>query len=641
MIYNYGQCKNGKFFRWMGKAQGPEKTDGKIDIYRTYFGYPDGTEDIKGYTGPHYTEFFPIDIDNKNLNEAFEVFKIYIQKYPNSRWYFSGSKGFHIEIPLIFFEGFTEGASLYKQFRAYAKKELKAADMAIYDISRLWRITNTVNSKTGLYKIQISMEDINKGLEYILNKAKEKQPTFDIKYNIEKKISINTSKNYDKIHEGAIENGDRHATMMSLIGYLVNKKVDDAVIIQLVSNIPFEDGEEMTQQKIIVAINNLKLRQFQNFKFSSKGKILNIIRNYITAINTGFNITYDKFLGSLKVDGKPIRDVDYVIIKSYLEDNYQLSSRENTTDGVLLAGYEKDIDTLKDYVINLAWDGKPRAESFFIDALGANDTYYTRKVTRVNLLGAIYRALVAGTKHDTMLVLQGGQGIGKSTIISKLAKGWSNTAPLSLNDKDAFQTLDGSWIVEFAELATYKKYDDLARLKEYLTKSEDKYRRSFGKTTTTNPRRCIFMGTTNEKKYLRDQGSEERRFHPLEVKKPNWDLFDDKYIDQVWAEVYTWYLTGEKNWISNDSKFDAEYAAIIKATKVEDEAAEVLESAIIDKNIITTGEALAVLGYSMKDINNRFITSTVARYLENIGYIREYRKIEGKTTRVWVKNKVN
>lgn len=158
-----------------------------------------------------------------------------------------------------------------------------------------------------------------------------------------------------------------------------------------------------------------------------------------------------------------------------------------------------------------------------------------------------------------MLVLNGPQGVGKSTLIAKLGGEWFNDS-LSLNDtrdKTAAEKLQGFWIMEIGELAGLRKAE-VETLRSFLSRQNDIYRASFGKRATPHLRQCVFFGTTNEESgYLRDTTG-NRRFWPVKTPgngyKYSWQL-TQREIDQIWAEAFYYVQQGEKIYL--DSELDA------------------------------------------------------------------------------------
>ena len=190
-----------------------------------------------------------------------------------------------------------------------------------------------------------------------------------------------------------------------------------------------------------------------------------------------------------------------------------------------------------------------RVDTLFIDYLGAEDNEYIRAVSRKTLCAAYMRIYNPGIKFDFIPVLNGGQGLGKSTFISNLGMEWfSDSLSLSdMNDKTAAEKLQGYWIHEIGELAGMKKAD-LDKVKAFVSRCDDKYRASFGKRVTPHPRQCVFFGTTNsENGYLRDITG-NRRFWNVKVTgkgryKP-WDMTPE-LVGQIWAETAVLAKSGE------------------------------------------------------------------------------------------------
>jgi predicted P-loop ATPase len=243
-----------------------------------------------------------------------------------------------------------------------------------------------------------------------------------------------------------------------------------------------------------------------------------------------------------KHPGKFWRDADDSQLICYVDDKYGTFSQRNYDIAVTKSVDDRSYHPIREYFDSLPdWDGVTRAESAVINYLGAADTPYVRAATRKTLCAAYRRIKVPGIKFDYMPVLNGPQGIGKSTLIAKLGMEWySDSLNLSdMNDKTAAEKLQGYWILEIGELAGMKKAD-LDKVKAFISRQDDKYRASFGRRVTPHPRQCVFFGTTNsENGYLRDITG-NRRYWNIKVdgkgKYHSWDLTQD-IVDQIWAEV--------------------------------------------------------------------------------------------------------
>lgn len=227
---------------------------------------------------------------------------------------------------------------------------------------------------------------------------------------------------------------------------------------------------------------------------------------------------------------------------------------------------------VRDYFNNLLpWDGVPRLDTLLVDTLGAEDTDYTRAVTRKTFVAAHRRTFHPGCKFDHVLTLVGPQGVGKSTIFARMAGQWfSDSLTITdMKDKTGAEKLAGNLIIEIAELAGMRKAE-AESVKSFISRNEDKYRPAYGRTVQHYPRQCIIVGTTNaDEGFLRDTTG-NRRWWPVAVAGQGWlgrphDL-DDYYIDQVWAEARLRDKEGEKLYLTGDLLEVAEH---IQAESVE------------------------------------------------------------------------
>ena len=245
------------------------------------------------------------------------------------------------------------------------------------------------------------------------------------------------------------------------------------------------------------------------------------------------------------------RDADDAQLICYVDAAYGTFSARNYDIAVTKAVDDRSYHPIREFFETLpAWDGVERADTLLIDYLGAEDTPYVRAVTRKELCAAYCRVYHPGIKFDSMIVLNGDQGIGKSTLIAKLGGEWySDSLNLSdMNDKTAAEKLQGYWIMEIGELAGMRKAD-LDKVKAFISRQDDKYRASFGRRVTPHPRQCVFFGTTNSQNgYLRDITGNRSYWNvkvPGNGKYKPWDM-DADTVKQVWAEVMVYAKAGEK-----------------------------------------------------------------------------------------------
>ncbi|GAK08986.1 virulence-associated E family protein [Geomicrobium sp. JCM 19038] len=234
-------------------------------------------------------------------------------------------------------------------------------------------------------------------------------------------------------------------------------------------------------------------------------------------------------------------------------------SKEKFAHAISQCAQKNRFNPVIDYLEHLAWDGVRRLDTLFIDYMGADDTPYTRAVTRKAFTAAVARAMVPGTKYDSMPVLTGSQGLGKTTLIQKMGQSWFTNSIESFEGKEAAELLQGMWIVEIGEMSAYSK-SDVNTIKGFLSRVEDQYRAAYARKTEKHPRKCVFFGTSNRYDYLKDPTG-GRRFWPVDVgvRKPIKSVFSDLdgEVDQLWAEAVMNWRLGEQLFLTGELEQEA------------------------------------------------------------------------------------
>ena len=244
----------------------------------------------------------------------------------------------------------------------------------------------------------------------------------------------------------------------------------------------------------------------------------------------------------------------------YMEKVYGITSRGNIDSALDIHASEHAFNEVQDYINGLHWDGTPRLDTLFIDYLGAADSRYNRVVCRKSFTAAVARAMQPGCKYDCMLILAGPQGIGKSTLLDKMSRGWFNDSIRTFEGKDASELLQGVWLVEVSELEAFRK-TDVSRIKQFLSLRHDRYRAAYGRHVKELPRCCVFFGTTNTSDFLQDTTG-NRRFLPVDVglephEKTVWKDLTPDVIDQLWAEAKVRWQSGEPLYLTGDVELEA------------------------------------------------------------------------------------
>ncbi len=249
------------------------------------------------------------------------------------------------------------------------------------------------------------------------------------------------------------------------------------------------------------------------------------------------------------------RNTDDSGLRVYFDLNFHIKSKDLIIDCLVQAAKDNHYHPIKNYLKSLQWDGVSRAETILIDYLGAEDTELNRAITRKFLAAAINRVFRPGCKFDYVTVIKGMQGIGKSTLLAKLAGKWFNDSIITLQGKDAMEMLQGAWIIELGELQAIKR-SEIENTKAFLSRQIDNYRPAYGRATESHPRQCIFFATTNEETFLKGSDGNRRFWTVSCVNAPTKDIFtfSDNDRDQIWAEAMGYYKSKEKLYLDKEKE---------------------------------------------------------------------------------------
>lgn len=244
----------------------------------------------------------------------------------------------------------------------------------------------------------------------------------------------------------------------------------------------------------------------------------------------------------------------------YLEKRWEITGRGNIDSALDIHASLHAFNEVQNYINGLQWDGVQRLDTLFIEYLGAKDTAYNRAVCRKAFTAAVARAMQPGCKYDNMLILAGPQGIGKSTLLDKMSRGWFNDSIRTFEGKDASELLQGVWLVEVSELDAFRR-TDVARIKQFLSLRADRYRAAYGRHVKELPRCCVFFGTTNTTDFLQDTTG-NRRFWPIDVGEQKatrtvWNDLTDEVINQIWAEAKVRWQCGEALYLTGELETEA------------------------------------------------------------------------------------
>jgi predicted P-loop ATPase len=295
---------------------------------------------------------------------------------------------------------------------------------------------------------------------------------------------------------------------------------------------------------------------------NEKGKVLASLANASIALRLAPEwadvLGYNAFTHTVELLAKPPwggaapalwQDADDALAAEWLQHHGINVSPTVAADAAQIVARENSFHPVRDYLDGLVWDGRERLDHWTIDFLGTEDTPYNRGVGARFMISAVARIYQPGCKADCAPILEGEQGIKKSTALRVLGAPWFTDEIAELGTKDAAQQLHGVWIVELAELESMTKAE-INKVKAFLSRGTDRFRLPYGRRVGQFPRQCILVGSVNKDAYLRDETG-GRRFWPIACGKI--DIAGLKAArDQLWAEAVVRFRRGAPWWLETD-----------------------------------------------------------------------------------------
>lgn len=337
---------------------------------------------------------------------------------------------------------------------------------------------------------------------------------------------------------------------------------------------------------------------------------------------------------------RPSDDNDINQIRRYLEKCYGIKGDKLVVTAMAIVSYDNGRHPLREHLDSLPeWDKVERLDELLIRLFGASDTPYTRAVTRKTFCAAVKRVYQPGTKFDHMLTLIGKGGNGKSTFLSKMGGEWfTDNVKLTTDDKQNLAIMRGRWILEIAEMRGFGKVE-AEFSKQFLSRTEDIYKRPYDRKEIVFPRQCVFIGTHNKSDFLHDETG-NRRYWPVQTTTGKegaakvWEYLTPDTIAQIWAEAKERVAQGEPLYL--DAEIE-KYAEEVQSRHFESDAwEEDTLTFISDKAEVTTKEVWELAVQGDRPIS-RMDQNRIAKIMRVNGW--EYKLVSKKGIKVklWVK----
>lgn len=344
------------------------------------------------------------------------------------------------------------------------------------------------------------------------------------------------------------------------------------------------------------------------------------------------NIQKTSFKLPWKTGIEKIEDNDLAELKCFIQRAYKINNNTNFIEGLTMAAYAQAYHPVRDYFDSLIWDGELRADKVLIDFMGADDNLYTRNALIKMLLAAVTRIYNPGTKFDSMLVLSGPQGLGKSELIKRLSHNieWFTDNKVDIDDsKKVIENYGGRLLIEIAELDGFSKKEN-SSIKRFITAVQHIARMAFMKTATTYMVQYVLFGTTNEENFLSDRTG-NRRFLPIKCypDRATKNVFKDlnsELVNQIWAEVVHMYKDYKKNNIKDYLLLDNESMKYADEVKKE-VSGDFLQDIIIDKfdfdapkdKWTRTTPTELISSLNLSDYEKRYARNNIKAILKELG----------------------
>lgn len=341
-----------------------------------------------------------------------------------------------------------------------------------------------------------------------------------------------------------------------------------------------------------------------------------------------------------RFEGRPLVDTDYLAIRLGLETQTRSTdgkplkfSLDDITQAVTLIARRKTVHPVREWLTGLQWDGHHRLDVELPQLLGHPPGSFEGVLLRRWCIAAVARAMTPGCKVDTVLILIGRQGSGKSRFFETLGGEWFTSDKVLVDDRDSKLVMRRAWIIEWAELDAMRRARDQEAIKAFISQRVDQFRPPYGREVIEVPRSSILGGTTNDRSFLHDPTG-SRRFFSVEVLQPIDIAWLQAHREQLFAEALARFRRGEQWWLTPEE--DAELADRNTDFESSDTWADAISDWLADNSFVTsvtTSQLLAQAIGKDLDMHTRHDEMRVSAILKRLGWRGPRRQREGSTVR--------
>jgi len=348
------------------------------------------------------------------------------------------------------------------------------------------------------------------------------------------------------------------------------------------------------------------------------------------------HIWYDEFLDAVISDwqasARKWRDSDDVLLQLYVQRHIGLTriSVNTAHDAALVAAFRNVRNECREWLSALVWDSTPRLGHMLADAFGSEQNAYTDAVGRCWFISMVARVMDPGCKVDTVPVLEGAQGVGKSSALKVIGDKWFAECHESVLTKDWYGVLDGHMLVEISEMHSFTR-GEVERVKGLISCQVDRYRKAYGRNTEDHPRQSVLVCTTNRDDWQRDETG-ARRFWPVLCGAIDIPWLSNNR-EQLFAEAVHLYRAGVTWWQVPDEDQEHE----VEKRRDHDSWEPKIETWLTGRDKVTTGEVLEGCLDLPANKQEVLYQRRVARAMRALGWKQRVLKDSGINQRTWIR----